>query len=135
MFEIVVGLFALALGWMCLDHVSRVRSLYSKEHSPYSLFHGEKPLMIFPSALGALFILDGLALLTLAAVERLRGANVIGRSVSSEIIVVLILVFVSIVTFVWLKRRARRNKRRAERQVPPEKRAQGLTSMRGQTAR
>ncbi len=26
MFELFVGLFALGLGWMCLDYLSRVRS-------------------------------------------------------------------------------------------------------------
>ncbi len=125
MLEIVVGLFALALGWMCLDHVSRVRLLYSDEHPLHSRFHGEKPLMIVPSAVGALFILDGSALLTLADVEWLRGANVIGDSVSSEIIVALILVFISILTSVWLMGRSRRNKRRAARRELTENAPRG----------
>ena len=72
MLELIVGLFALALGWMCLDHVSRVRSRYSEDQPVHSRFYGEKPLMIFPSALGVLFILDGLALLILAVMEWLQ---------------------------------------------------------------
>ncbi len=75
MFEIGVGLFALALGWLCFDHVSRVRALYSEERPRHSLFHGEKPLMVIPTALGVLLVLVGLALLTLAAAEWLHGAT------------------------------------------------------------
>lgn len=52
----IVGLFALALGWMCLDHVTRVRALYSEERPPHSRFHADKPLMIVPSALGVLLL-------------------------------------------------------------------------------
>lgn len=78
MFEMGVGLFALALGRLCFDHVSRVRALYSEERPRQSLFYGEKPLMVIPTALGVLLVLVGLALLTLAAAEWLRGANVAG---------------------------------------------------------
>ncbi len=75
MFEIVVGLFALAIGWLCLDYVSSVRSLYSEDQPVHSRFYGGKPLMIVPSALGVLFILDGLALLILAVMEWLQITN------------------------------------------------------------
>ena len=78
MFEMGAGLLALALGWLCFDHVSRVRALYSEERPRHSLFHGEKPLMIIPSALGVLLVLVGLALLTLAAAEWLQGADMAG---------------------------------------------------------
>ena len=75
MLEVVVGALSLFFGWLCFDHASRMRALYSKEHSPHSRFYGEKPLMIFPFALRAVFVLDGLALLALAAIERLRVAD------------------------------------------------------------
>ena len=101
MIGIIVGLFALFLGWLCFDHVLRVRALYSEERPPRSHFHGEKPLMIFPSALGVLFVLDGLALLTLAAVEWLQGAGMAG---SVGMIVALALVSVSIAILVLLFR-------------------------------
>lgn len=78
MFEIGVGLFALALGWLCFDQVSRVRALYSEERPRDSLFHGEKPLMIIPAALGVLLVLVGLALLTLGAAGWLQDANMAG---------------------------------------------------------
>lgn len=80
MLEIIVGLLTLFLGWLCFDHVARVRALYSEERPRHSRFHGEKPLMIIPSALGALLALVGLALLTLAAAEWLRGADMAGGS-------------------------------------------------------
>lgn len=75
----VVGSLSLFLGWLCLGHVSRVRALYSTERPPRSRFYGEKPPMIFPSALGVLFALDGLALLALTAYERLHAAERLGR--------------------------------------------------------
>jgi hypothetical protein len=78
MFEIGVGLFLLGLGWLCVDHVSRVRALYSEERPRHSLFHGEKPLMVIPTTLGVLLVLVGLALLTLAAAGWLQGANMAG---------------------------------------------------------
>lgn len=95
MFEMSVGLFALALGWLCFDHVSRVRALYLEERPRHSLFHGDKPLMIIPSALGVLLVLVGLALLTLAAAEWLQGVNMAG---SPGMIVALALVPASIAT-------------------------------------
>ena len=79
MLEIIVGLLALFLGRLCLDQVSRVRALYSEERPRHSRFHGEKPLMFIPSALGVLLVLSGLALLTLAAAEHFQGVNMAGR--------------------------------------------------------
>lgn len=78
MLEIIAGSFALFLGWLCIDHVSRVRALYSEERPRHSLFHGEKPLMIIPAALGLLLALVGLALLTFAVVEWLRLVDTAG---------------------------------------------------------
>ena len=78
MLEIIVGLFALFLGRRCFDHVSRVRALYSEERPRHSLFHGEKPLMVIPSALGALLVFVGLALLALAAAEMIKGGSMAG---------------------------------------------------------
>ncbi len=99
MLEIIVGLLALSLGWLCFGHVSRVRALYSEERPRHSLFHGEKPLMIIPSALGVLLVLVGLALLTLAAAEWLQGADMAG---SLGMIAALALVPVSAATPVLL---------------------------------
>jgi hypothetical protein len=79
MIEIIAGVLALFLGWLCFDFVSRLRALYSVERPRHSRFHGMKPLMIIPSALGVLFVLNGLALLMLAAAERLQGADTAGR--------------------------------------------------------
>lgn len=76
--EIIAGLFALFLGWLCIDHVLRVRALYSEKRPRRSLFHGEKPLMVIPSALGVLLMLVGLALLTLAAAGWLQDADTAG---------------------------------------------------------
>lgn len=78
MLEVIAGLSALLLGRLCFAHVSRVRALYSEEHLRHSCFHGEKPLMIVPAALGVLFVLDGLALLTLAVAKWLEGADMAG---------------------------------------------------------
>ncbi|HEX8138224.1 MAG TPA: hypothetical protein VF544_11585 [Pyrinomonadaceae bacterium] len=101
MLEIIVGLLALFLGWLCFAQVSRVRALYSDERPQHSRFHGEKPLMIVPSALGVLFVLDGLALLTLAAAGRLQDAGMAG---SLGMIVALTLVPVGIAMLVLLFR-------------------------------
>lgn len=101
MLDIIFGLFAIFLGWLCFDHLARVRALYTEEHSSHSRFQGEKPLMIFPAALGVLFVLVGLALLTLAAVELFQDANMVG---SSEMLVALALVPVSIAPLVLLHR-------------------------------
>ncbi len=57
--------------------------------------------MVIPSALGVLLLLVGLALLTLAAAEWLRGANTAG---SLGMIVALALVPASIATLVPLLR-------------------------------
>ena len=115
MLEIVVGALSLFFGWLCFDHVSRVRALYSKEHSPRSRFYGEKPLMIFPFALGALFVLDGLALLALAAFERLHVADWSEGFVSLEIMLILALVTITTGALIRISMRSRRNKQKAGR--------------------
>jgi len=71
----ISGLLALFLGWLCLKHVGRVRRLYSEDTPKRSIFSGDKPLLIFPSTLGVLFILDGLGLLIIACIESLCGAQ------------------------------------------------------------
>lgn len=114
MFETFVGLFALALGWMCFDHVAKVRALYSEARPPHSRFHGEKPLMIVPSVLGALFVAHGLALLTPAAVERLRDADMVG---SSGMFVALALIHVSIAALVLPPRLTGRRRRRGRLRI------------------
>jgi hypothetical protein len=73
--EMLSGLLALFLGWLCLRYVGRVRGLYSEDTPESSIFSGDKPLMIFPSTLGVLFILDGLGLLIIACIESLCGAQ------------------------------------------------------------
>jgi hypothetical protein len=37
MVEAVIGLFALFLDWLCLDHVARVRVLYSENNPRVSV--------------------------------------------------------------------------------------------------
>lgn len=108
MVEAVVGLFALFLGWLCLDHVARVRALYSENNPPRSRFCGPKPLMIVPSVLGTLFILDGLTLLTLAAVEWFQISDEGEYGMSSDMIVGLVLVPAGIAALVLLGRHVRR---------------------------
>ena len=87
--EIAVGTLSLFLGWLCLDHVSRVRARYCMDHSPRSQFYGEKPPMIVPSALGVLFLLVGLALLALAASARLRLTDGLENLMSLEMLLIL----------------------------------------------
>jgi len=87
--EIVVGSLSLFLGWLCLDHVKLVRARYSMNHSQRSRFYGEKPLMFVPSALGVLFVLDGLGLLALAASARLRPEEGLEDLVSLEVLLIL----------------------------------------------
>jgi hypothetical protein len=116
MLEIAVGTLLLFFGWLCFGHVSRVRALYSKAHSPRSRFYGEKPLMIFPFALGVLFVLDGLALLALAVYERLHVADRLENTVGLEIVLILALVFITAVALMRTATGSRRNKQKAERQ-------------------
>ena len=118
MFDIIAGVLALFLGWLCFDFVSRVRALYSEERPRHSRFHGKKPLTIIPSALGVLFVLNGLALLTLAAAERLQGADTVGRL---GMIVALAFVSVSIATIVLLHRLTGRRRRCSSEIKCPER--------------
>lgn len=92
---IFTGSLLLFLGWLCFAYVLRVRALYSKDRSPHSLFYGEKPLMIFPSSLGVLFVMDGLALLALGAFEQLRLSHELKNFVSLEIVAILTVVFIT----------------------------------------
>lgn len=115
MVEIAVGTLSLFFGWLCFDHVSRVRALYSKKRSTRSRFYGKKPLMIFPFALGALFVLDGLASLALVAYKRLHVADGLENMVGLEIVLVSALVFITTVALMRTATGARRNKQRAER--------------------
>ncbi|HWW75478.1 MAG TPA: hypothetical protein VNZ44_08780, partial [Pyrinomonadaceae bacterium] len=78
------GLLALLLGWRCFDQVLRVRALYSEERPRHSRFQGEKPLMIVPSALGALLVLAGLSLLTLAAAGWLAALSLVPAGVATS---------------------------------------------------
>lgn len=108
--EVVVGSLSLFLGWLCLEHVKWVRARYSTEHSPRSPFYGEKPLMVVPSALGVLFVLDGLALLALAASARLRHADGLKNLLSLEMLWIL-------APAAALIRPAPRGARRSEREM------------------
>ena len=114
MLEIVVGSLSLFLGWLSLDHVSRVRALYSWKHAPHSRFYGDKPLMIFPSVLGVLFVLDGLALLAVAAFERLHVADGLEKFVGLEVMLILVLVSITTVSLGRMAKGSRRNKRKVE---------------------
>lgn len=113
--EIVVGSLSIFLGWLCFDHVSRVRVLYSEAHSPHSPFYGEKPLMIFPSVLGVLFVLDGLALLAVAAFEGLHVADGLENFVGLEVMLILVLVSITTVALGRMATGSRRNKQKVVR--------------------
>lgn len=91
MVETFAGLLALFFGWVCLSHVARVRARYSEDSPRRSHFHGEKPLMIVPSALGVLLVINGLALLALAAVEWLKISGMSVPRQSSGVIITLAL--------------------------------------------
>jgi hypothetical protein len=111
--EIVVGSLSLFLGWLCLDHVKRVRARYSTEHSPRSPFYGEKPLMVVPSVLGVLFVLDGLALPALAASAWRSLADWLTNLVSLE----MLLILAPTAAAAALIRLAARGSRRSEREM------------------
>ena len=61
MFEVVVGLLLLFLGWLCFKQVSQARRTYA---------FSERPPMSVRAALGLLLMLGGAALLALAILER-----------------------------------------------------------------
>lgn len=114
MLEIAVGTLSLFFGWLCFDHVSRVRALYSKERSTRSRSYGEKPLTIFHFALGVLFVLDGLALLALAAYERLHVADGLENIVGLEIMLIPAIVSITTVALMRTATGSRRDKQKAE---------------------
>ncbi len=70
--EVLLGLFALSLGWMSLRHAflwrarrdSGTAAGSSEQDAPE-----DRPLMIVPFALGILFILLGAVLLTLTFIQ------------------------------------------------------------------
>ena len=72
--------------------------------------------MIFPSALGVLFVLDGLALLALTAYGRLHVADGLENSVGFEMVSILALVCLTTVALMRTATGSRRNKQKAERQ-------------------
>ncbi len=74
MFEAIAGTLLLILGLQCFGQASRVRAGYSVSPAPRSRPYVELPPII-NRTLGALLVLGGLALLTLAALERFRAAG------------------------------------------------------------
>lgn len=116
MLEIVVGSLSLFFGWLCLDHVSRVRSRYSIHRSPRSRFDGGKPLMIVPSALGVLFVLDGVALLALAASARLRIADGLEDFVSLQTLLIFAPVAVTAAALIRMAASSRSGRSRSGRE-------------------
>lgn len=74
MLELIAGTLLLILGWQCFGQVSRVRAGYSGRPAPRSRPHAEMPSII-NQTLGVLLVLGGLALLALAAFERLSAAG------------------------------------------------------------
>lgn len=107
MLKIAVGTLSLICGWLCLNHVSGMRALYSHERGKRSRFYGEKPMMIFPFALGLLFVVDGLMLLALALYEQVRLAGSLDNIVGLEIISLLIIVFIIALALVQMLRPVR----------------------------
>lgn len=69
MLELVGGTLLLLLGWLCFDQMSRVRAGGSTVRGTLSGAYGEQPRMAVTATLGALSVLHGLALLSLAAFE------------------------------------------------------------------
>ena len=74
MLELIAGTLLLILGVQCFGQASRARAGYSLSPAPRSRPQVEMPTII-TRTLGALSVLGGLALLTLAAFERLRAAG------------------------------------------------------------
>lgn len=70
--EILLGLFSLALGVLCLSYAFRHRRLGHPGLTPRGTkrdAEDDKPAMIIPIILGALFLGTGKALLVMALVE------------------------------------------------------------------
>ena len=72
--EVIAGTLLLLLGLQCFGQASRVRAGYSLSPAPLSRPHVEMPTII-TKTLGVLLVLSGLALMALAAFERLRAAG------------------------------------------------------------
>ncbi|HYH85651.1 MAG TPA: hypothetical protein VEX60_09210 [Pyrinomonadaceae bacterium] len=74
--EVLLGLFCLALGWMCLSHALRYRRigfprLTRRSAEREGEGEDDKPKMIIPIIFGVLFLLIGMAFLAMALVEML----------------------------------------------------------------
>jgi len=70
--EVLLGLFALSLGWMCLSHAflwRARRDLGTAAGSSEQDAPEDKPLMLVPFALGILFLLLGAVILTLTFIR------------------------------------------------------------------
>lgn len=70
--EVSLGLFNLALGWLCLSHAFRHRRIGHARPMTRTAEHvGEedKPRTLIPIVLGVVFLLVGKALLVSALVE------------------------------------------------------------------
>lgn len=73
--EIVVGTLLMFLGWLCLERVRRERARHPTGGLAHAGPYEEKPLMLIPTVLGVLLLLDGLALLAFACLGRLPAAG------------------------------------------------------------
>lgn len=72
--EVLLGLFFLALGWLCLSHAFRYRRIGYPRLTTRSVERGredDKPKTVIPITLGILFLLIGKVLLVMALVEML----------------------------------------------------------------
>ena len=70
--EVLLGLFFLALGWLCLSHAFRYRRIgYTRLTTRRAERDGEddKPRLIIPITLGVIFLLIGKGLLVMALLE------------------------------------------------------------------
>jgi hypothetical protein len=74
MLEVIAGTLLLLLGLQCFGQASRVRADYSVSPAPRSSPHAEMPTII-NRTLGVLLVLGGMALLALAAFERVHAAG------------------------------------------------------------
>ena len=73
--DVLLGLFMLAVGWVCLNHAFYHRRKGDPELSVRSSRRPEpeeRPLKLIPLALGTLFVLIGVKLLAWALLELLR---------------------------------------------------------------
>ena len=72
--EVLLGLFFLALGWLCLSHASRHRRIGYPRLTTRSAERGredDKPRTVIPIALGVVSLIIGKVLLVMALTEML----------------------------------------------------------------